>query len=183
MPPIKRTRCYFSFANHPSLRIPIGRIVDITVEKQTLLKLVSSQSAFEEFSRSVEWHDGDILETHYVNKEGGANYSTFRVLVASNYKDRLEIVFYEPDYIYGFCCSMSLGSNPKAVIQRRLVDISFCENVGVKAACMAYRVLNTSELEAGSYFHRNPAYDDEFKLIAPYDIDWPTLMDLASTTK
>lgn len=149
-----------------------------------MLTLITDQQAFERFVGSVDWHDGTVLESHFVSTRGRAPAgSTLRILVAASGERYapVEVVFYEPEHANGLYSQTEIDTIPAAVVQRRKIEFSVGSHMRIHAACMAYRLLGDELTDPGSYFARVPAYDDKLLLSAPYDIDWRTAMDLAGT--
>lgn len=149
-----------------------------------MLTLITDQQAFERFVGSVDWHDGTVLESHFVSTRGRAPAdSTLRILLAASGERYapVEIVFYDPECAEGLYSQTEIDTIPTAVVQRRKIEFSVGSHICIHAACMAYRLLGDDLTDPGSYFARVPAYDDKLLLVAPYDIDWRTAMDLAGT--
>jgi|AGTN01.1.fsa_nt_gi hypothetical protein len=145
-----------------------------------MLILVSSQRCFEKFIQSVEWHDGYVQESHFVCRDYNAE-SILRLLVLPDCgrQELIELVFYEPRYVNGPSSGLIIDCLPEGTVQRRNISMSLatCE---IKATCMAYRALHRQSISLGEYFADVRAYDSEGNLIAPYDLDWRTEMDVAS---
>ena len=142
-----------------------------------MLNLVTGQDVFKEFLNCVEWHDGSVLETHSVLADG--TDSILRMLIdPCKGRTLIEAVFFAPEYVDGPHGSMIIDLYPRASIKRRQVEFTLC-TCKVVAACMAYRLADRDEAEIGGYFAKVRAYGAEGNLIHPYDLDWPTKMDLA----
>ncbi len=144
-----------------------------------MLTLVSSQRTFDEFVESIDWHDGEFLEYHSLcTDRRGVGSSTLRILIMANFRDVFEFVFYDPNFAHGISGNFLIECTPQAIVKRRQIEFTVGECIGVRAACMAFRNL-VDAIEHGSYFGRVQAYDNDFNLITPYNIDWRTMMDEA----
>lgn len=67
-------------------------------------------------------------------------------------------------------------SVPVGTIKRRQAEVVFGP-VNIKAACVGYRWVDNISSERSQFFTQEGYFDEQGRIIEPYNIDWPSAMD------
>ncbi len=70
-------------------------------------------------------------------------------------------------------------SVPVGTIKRRQAEVVFGP-VNIKAACVGYRWVDNISSERSQFFTQEGYFDEQGRIIEPYNIDWPSAMDIAA---
>lgn len=151
---------------------------------ESSLKLVTSQKAFEQFFTSLMWECAYVRESHFVVAQWQAvtgvafkEQPILRVLFmlpCELANQALEVVAY--DVAHYSMADWLDDSVPAATVKRRQIEVTFGPVV-IKASCLAYRWVDNISSERLQFFTQEGYFDEQGRIIEPYNLDWPSEMD------
>ncbi len=158
-----------------------------------MFTLITGKKDFDILVSSTNWHSAYLKEMHFGSSQfqerrfetdylayGGATMcgstSLVRLLIAlpeDSYA--LELILLD---VADFSCTPGycLEVEKTAVIQRRRLEVDLGV-VSARCACMGYRKLEVSAVGAGQFYTKENLFDNNEKLLAPYDVDWQIVLD------
>ena len=151
---------------------------------ESSVKLVTSQKAFDEFFSSLMWECAYVRESHFVvahwQAPNGASFKEqpiLRVLFmlpCELANQALEFIAYD---VANYSMAEWLDDSvPVGTIKRRQAEVVFGP-VNIKAACVGYRWVDNISSERSQFFTQEGYFDEQGRIIEPYNIDWPSAMD------
>jgi hypothetical protein len=154
---------------------------------ESSISLITSQEAFDKFFPELLWECAYVKESHFVIAEwktpGGVAFAeqpVLRILFmlpCELANQALEVVAYDVSHY-----SMAEWLDdciPKASIKRRQAEVAFGPVI-VKAACIGHRWVDNISADRNPFFTQEGYFDEQGKIVEPYNIDWPAQFDLAA---
>jgi hypothetical protein len=144
----------------------------------------TSQKAFDQFFSSLMWECAYVRESHFVvahwQAPNGASFKEqpiLRVLFmlpCELANQALEFIAYD---VANYSMAEWLDDSvPVGTIKRRQAEVVFGP-VNIKAACVGYRWVDNISTERSQFFTQEGYFDEQGRIIEPYNIDWPSAMD------
>ncbi len=131
------------------------------------------------------WECAYVKESHFVNAQwkspSGVTFTEqpilriLFILPCELANQALELIAYDVSHY-----SMAEWLDdcvPKGTIKRRQAEVAFGP-VTVKAACVGHRWVDNISAERNPFFTQEGYFDEQGRIIEPYNVDWPAAMDL-----
>jgi len=148
------------------------------------ITLITSQKAFTQFFPGLMWDCAYVKESHFVQSQWQApNGAAFKeqsilrilfMLPCELANQALELVAYD---VSNYSMAEWLDDCvPAGTIKSRQAEVSFGP-VTIKAACIGYRWVDNISSDRHQFFTQEGYFDEQGRIVEPYNIDWPSEMD------
>ena len=151
---------------------------------ESSITLITSQQAFNQFFPELMWECAYVKESHFVVAQwqapSGVSFkeqAILRILFmlpCELANQALELVAYD---VSNYSMAEWLDDCvPKGTIKVRSAEVAFGP-VLIKAGCIGYRWVDNISADRNQFFTQEGYFDEQGRIVEPYNIDWPSVMD------